>query len=70
MNSSMGGLIPTNKTILRKWIADLFGSIAFSGADIVFLDAQLAELENRCTKMSKRLILRQSEIGSRLAAPN
>lgn len=50
----MGGLIPRNKIILRSWVADLFGSSACSGAGIVFLDAQIAELEKKCRKMLKR----------------
>jgi len=41
-------LIPSIEDALQTWLVDLSGNIAVSAAGVAFLDAQIADLENKC----------------------
>ena len=48
-------LIPTTTDALHTWLIDLSGNIALSGAGIAFLDAQITDLENKCSAERSRI---------------
>jgi len=48
-------IIPRNKVALEAWLAELHRVRAASDMGPVFLALQIAELENRCAALRKRM---------------
>jgi hypothetical protein len=48
-------IIPSSKVALETWLAELRRTTPISGMGVALLALQIAELENRCAAMRRRM---------------
>ena len=56
-------IIPKSKVALETWLAELRRATPISGMGVALLALQIAELENRCAAMRRRM---EQKIGPEL----
>ena len=48
-------IVPKSKVALETWLAELLRTTPISGMGVALLALQIAELENRCAAMRRRM---------------